>query len=140
MDTFLRQLFSLQAFEADFKLVNDENVRLSIPNGIKKEHFVNWIEGLKTVQTPSWLGLPNSAENVLLTKICNEIINKLLAISILHDEEDEYVYTDNEKTNTATITAASTPFWLKNLNVSVKSWLALEHGARRQQIGHIAQW
>jgi dynein heavy chain 1 len=73
LDTFLRQLFSLQAFEADFKLVNDEHVRLSIPDAIEKEHFIDWIEGLKAAQTPSCFGLPNSAENVLLTKICNEI-------------------------------------------------------------------
>jgi dynein heavy chain 1 len=88
LDTFLRQLFSLQTFKADFKLVSDEHFLLSIPDAIKKKHFVDWIEDLKAAQTPSWLGLPNSAENALLTKNCNDIINKLLKLLIVDNDEN----------------------------------------------------
>ena len=33
----------------------------------RREQFLQWVERLPDNQTPSWLGLPNNAENVLLT-------------------------------------------------------------------------
>lgn len=33
----------------------------------RREEFVQWVELLPDTQTPSWLGLPNNAERVLLT-------------------------------------------------------------------------
>ena len=33
----------------------------------RREQFVQWAENLADQQTPSWLGLPNNAEKVLLT-------------------------------------------------------------------------
>ncbi len=33
----------------------------------RREQFLQWIEKLADTQTPSWLGLPNNAEMVLLT-------------------------------------------------------------------------
>lgn len=34
-----------------------------------REQFIQWAEALGDHQTPSWLGLPNSAETVLLTSL-----------------------------------------------------------------------
>jgi len=33
----------------------------------RREQFLQWVENLPDNQTPSWLGLPNNAEKVLLT-------------------------------------------------------------------------
>lgn len=38
-----------------------------MPNGSRRDHFLHWIENLSGRQSPSWLGLPNNAEKVLLT-------------------------------------------------------------------------
>lgn len=38
-----------------------------MPDGTRRDHFLHWIETLSDRQTPSWLGLPNNAEKVLLT-------------------------------------------------------------------------
>lgn len=38
-----------------------------MPNGSRRDHFLHWIESLSGRQSPSWLGLPNNAEKVLLT-------------------------------------------------------------------------
>lgn len=38
-----------------------------MPNGSRRDHFLHWIENLSGRQNPSWLGLPNNAEKVLLT-------------------------------------------------------------------------
>jgi len=35
----------------------------------RREEFMQWTESLGDNQTPSWLGLPNSAETVLLTSL-----------------------------------------------------------------------
>ena len=35
----------------------------------RREEFMQWTESLGDSQTPSWLGLPNSAETVLLTSL-----------------------------------------------------------------------
>lgn len=49
-----------------------------MPDGSRRDHFLSWIETLSDRQTPSWLGLPNNAEKVLLTTRGN-IINFSLA-------------------------------------------------------------
>lgn len=38
-----------------------------MPNGSRRDQFLHWIENLSGIQSPSWLGLPNNAEKVLLT-------------------------------------------------------------------------
>lgn len=41
---------------------------ITMPDGNRRDHFLKWIEDLSDRQTPSWLGLPNNAEKVTLTK------------------------------------------------------------------------
>lgn len=92
LNTFLKQLFSVSSFENDFKLVSDDNFSLSMPEAVKKEQFVDWVDQLRVQQTPSWLGLPNSAEKVLLVNNCRDVIAKLLKLSIIEEEDDELAY------------------------------------------------
>jgi hypothetical protein len=40
---------------------------ITMPDGVRRDHFLHWVETLSDRQTPSWLGLPNNAEKVLLT-------------------------------------------------------------------------
>lgn len=46
----------------------------------RREEFVQWVEMLPDTQTPSWLGLPNNAEKVLLT---TQGKSRILAMSSL---------------------------------------------------------
>lgn len=46
----------------------------------RREQFVQWVEGLSDAQTPSWLGLPNNAEKVLLTNKGTILQSSLLAV------------------------------------------------------------
>ena len=75
-------------------------------------------------QTPSWLGLPNSAENVLLTTYCNEIINKLLKLSIMDEDEDELAY-EPEKASHQEHANQERPLWIRQLQQSVNEWLRI---------------
>jgi dynein heavy chain 1 len=101
LNTFLKQLFCVSAFDSDYKIVSDEveSVLIGMPEAaIKKEEFVSFVEQqlARYQQTPAWLGLPNSAEKILLSSICHEVINKLLKLSVLDDDEDETLAYEEE--------------------------------------------
>lgn len=73
LDTFLSRLFTEHSFDHDFVLVSDLDGQagksILIPEGTSREELVAWTKKLPAVQTPSWLGLPNNAEKVLLTNM-----------------------------------------------------------------------
>lgn len=65
---FVNKLFTKKTFEQDFVLVsNVEGKNLTMPEGIRREQFVQWTDGLPDTQSPVWMGLPSNAEKVLLT-------------------------------------------------------------------------
>lgn len=131
LNTFLKQLFSVGSFEADFRLVTDDLFNLNMPDAVKKEQFLEWIDNLKHQQTPSWLGLPNSAEKVLLAYNCREVVSKLLKLSIMDEEEEELAYdaeagykkSDSYEFANKPPSVDSRPSWMKLLNASVCEWL-----------------
>ena len=51
----------------------------------RREQFLQWIENLPDSQTPSWLGLPNNAEKVLLTNKGAHIRNNSYGYVIIHN-------------------------------------------------------
>ena len=55
---------------------------------LRREQFLQWIENLPVHQTPSWLGLPNNAEVVLLTTKGSSLTAKLLKMQSLSDDDD----------------------------------------------------
>ncbi|XP_023254112.1 cytoplasmic dynein 1 heavy chain 1-like [Seriola lalandi dorsalis] len=67
--TFLDRIFTKGSFDSEFKLALkvDGHKDIKMPDGIRREEFMHWVEMLPDTQTPSWLGLPSNAEKVLLT-------------------------------------------------------------------------
>ncbi|CAL4067976.1 unnamed protein product, partial [Meganyctiphanes norvegica] len=130
LTSFLSKLFTSSSYTQDFPLVTDingnEGEHILIPEGSQRNQFLHWIEGLTATQTPSWLGLPNNAEKVLLTTSGSKILSDLLKMQSLQDDEDESVYksedpksNENEKQN-----VDSRPSWMTNLEKSATSWLS----------------
>lgn len=78
----------------------------------RRGDYIRWVEQLPDSQTPSWLGLPNNAEKVLLTKRGKrnnlklwsivtytkgtEVVTKLLKMQMLSDD-DEFEYSATTK-------------------------------------------
>ncbi|XP_076178666.1 dynein heavy chain, cytoplasmic isoform X5 [Ptiloglossa arizonensis] len=129
--SFLRKLFTPRSFEADFALVaNIDALQASqrhiiMPDGTRRDHFLKWIESLSDRQTPSWLGLPNNAEKVLLTTRGTDLVSKLLKMQQLEDE-DELAYSNEESLDTPTEAEADgRPSWMKTLHNSASTWLQL---------------
>ncbi|XP_063712959.1 cytoplasmic dynein 1 heavy chain 1-like isoform X4 [Symsagittifera roscoffensis] len=92
LNAFLMNLFTAKSFEGDFALIDDsdgQGTPILMPDGIRHEQFVKWVGDLPDTQTPSWLGLPNNAETVLLTTRGIEMTTKLLKMRTLEDESEE---------------------------------------------------
>ncbi|XP_034944602.1 dynein heavy chain, cytoplasmic isoform X1 [Chelonus insularis] len=130
--SFLRKLFTPRSFEGDFALVanvdggGQGNQRhITMPDGTRRDHFLKWIESLSDRQTPSWLGLPNNAEKVLLTTRGTDLVSKLLKMQQLEDE-DELAYSTDESLDTPREAEADgRPSWMKVLHNSASTWLQL---------------
>jgi len=63
-------LMLVAKFRPELSLVRfkpSNNAFLSPNPYLRREQFLQWTEALPDAQSPSWLGLPNNAEKVLLT-------------------------------------------------------------------------
>ncbi|XP_038118676.1 dynein heavy chain, cytoplasmic isoform X2 [Culex quinquefasciatus] len=134
LSSFLSKLFTAHSFEAEFALVaNVDGVaggpngqrHITMPDGTRRDHFLKWIEALADRQTPSWLGLPNNAEKVLLTTRGTDLISKLLKMQQLEDD-DELAYSNDESLDAVqTRQEDGRPSWMKTLHNSALTWLEL---------------
>ncbi|XP_011314571.1 dynein heavy chain, cytoplasmic isoform X1 [Fopius arisanus] len=130
--SFLRKLFTPRSFESDFALVanvdggSQGNQRhITMPDGTRRDHFLKWIESLSDRQTPSWLGLPNNAEKVLLTTRGTDLVSKLLKMQQLEDE-DELAYSHDESLDAPREAEGDgRPSWMRVLHNSASTWLQL---------------
>lgn len=134
--SFLSKLFTPRSFEGDFALVaNVDGVaggpngqrHITMPDGTRRDHFLKWIENLADRQTPSWLGLPNNAERVLLTTRGTDLVSKLLKMQQLEDD-DELAYSTNAEEGLDSMQAKEEdgrPSWMKTLFNSANAWLEL---------------
>ena len=139
LTSFLNKLFTIKSFDPDFVLVSnvsglDSNKdKITMPEGIRRDHFLNWAETLAGRQTPSWLGLPDNAEKVLLTNETSQMISKLLKLQMLEDDDD-IVYSESETHGEVTQVVVKRrqsdsvdgrPAWMRLLLKSASTWIEL---------------
>nr|XP_049702532.1 dynein heavy chain, cytoplasmic isoform X3 [Helicoverpa armigera] len=132
LHSFLCKLFTPKSFEADFALVanvdgaSGNQRHITMPDGNRRDHFLKWIEDLSDRQTPSWLGLPNNAEKVLLTNQGSDLVSKLLKMQQLEDEEElAYNAAAQDHDAVADSMVAGRPAWMKTLHSTATNWLQL---------------
>lgn len=134
LGSFLSKLFTPRSFEADFPLVSGQGAtsnkedRIVMPEGIRRDQFLQWIEALSDRQHPGWLGLPNNAEKVLLTTRGTDLAAKLLKMQLLEDDdEDEAAYTarDDREAAEAQQQRDGRPAWMRSLLESARTWMGL---------------
>ncbi|XP_014790579.2 cytoplasmic dynein 1 heavy chain 1 [Octopus bimaculoides] len=126
LTSFVNKLFTPESFDADFVLVNNvegqQGKNIIMPEGVRREQFLQFTSTLTDRQSPTWLGLPNNAERVLLTKLGSDMIAKLMRMQLLEDE-DLAVKTSIEQ-NEKRLTDGR-PAWMRTLQKSVSGWLQL---------------
>ena len=134
LNSFLSRLFTPISFEQEFVLVaNVDSVdgkrHITMPDGLRRDHFLQWVESLGDRQIPQWLGLPENAERVLLTNRGSHLISQLLKMEQLEDDDDELAYSADDVSldmNETTIEGFGTrPSWMKTLYSSTIAWLKL---------------
>ncbi|CAB4007938.1 Cytoplasmic dynein 1 heavy chain 1, partial [Paramuricea clavata] len=128
LSSFVNRLFTVNSFESDFPLVLDvdgvKGKNVNMPDGIRREQFVQWTEKLPDSQSPSWLGLPNNAEKLLLTVQGQALTAKLLKMQNLEDEE-ELAYSPGLARSNSLISSDARPAWMRTLHTTASNWLAM---------------
>lgn len=133
LNSFLEQLFTERSFDAEFPLVRSTDPgkeTLVLPEGINKAHFLKWVDNLPAdTESPLWLGLPENAELLLLTKKGQGMLQKLFKLqATMIDEDigpDEEEESDQKKDISTTETNHSEdhrPSWMRSLRVSIENW------------------
>ncbi|VVD02388.1 unnamed protein product [Leptidea sinapis] len=130
LHSFLTKLFTPKSFEADFALVanvdgaSGNQRHITMPDGNRRDQFLKWIEELSDRQTPSWLGLPNNAEKVLLTTQGSDLVSKLLKMQQLEDEEElAYNAANQDDPHSIVVEGDGRPAWMKTLHHTATAWL-----------------
>merc|ERR1712013_526156 len=114
------------SFEGDFSLVESATVGghtqpIKMPEGIRRDQFLAWVEALTDQNSPDWLGLPNNAEKVLLANSAHDLVINLLKMQQL-DEDEELAYSDGEVKGEA---QAGRPAWMRTMEANTSGWLRL---------------
>jgi dynein heavy chain 1 len=127
--SFLEKLFVPASFEGDFNLVdeatvNGQKLSIKMPDGIRRDQFLSWVEQLDDQTSPDWLGLPNNAERVLLAQRGHDLVIKLLKMQQMDEEDDELAYSDGTE-GKAGETKEGRPAWMRTMHASSSAWLAL---------------
>ncbi len=76
LDSFLNDLFSPKSFNKNFSLCEG----IIAPEGTKHKDFMTWVEELPNNNSPTWMGLSASAENVILEHKGKSVLKKLFMI------------------------------------------------------------
>ena len=65
---FVTKLFCQESLNSNYPLIKDDlsSLSITIPQEITKNKYVEWVKQLPTNEKPTWLGLPDNAEKVLL--------------------------------------------------------------------------
>ena len=64
--TFVSKYLSKECFADKFRLVDDKLDKIELAHHTSKDAYLSWINSIELEQKPSWLGLPNNAERILL--------------------------------------------------------------------------
>ncbi|KAI9204677.1 dynein heavy chain [Polychytrium aggregatum] len=123
LDSFVNKLFRPESYDVGFPLVerSEDGEALIIPEGTKLEQFVSWAQQLPEQQPPSWLGLPNNAEKVLMASKGLSMISNVRKMRSLNEEEDVV----NSSGATTKASSAAQPAWMRVIISSVDEWLAM---------------
>ena len=132
LDSFVKRLFCSASFGSTFQLAEG----IQGPEGTKRNQFMEWIEALPSKNSPTWLGLPETAEDMLLANIGVSTLRKL---STMQDRKEEGEEGEKGETGEkgerqenkarrrsyAATGGGTTPSWMVRLSTTGQTWLSL---------------
>jgi dynein heavy chain 1 len=71
---FVAKLFCQESLNTSYPLIKDDvsSFTIPMPQDSTKHKYVDWLKQLPSNEKPTWLGLPDNAEKVLLISEGNE--------------------------------------------------------------------
>ncbi|KAJ3290947.1 hypothetical protein HK104_006430 [Borealophlyctis nickersoniae] len=121
LESFVEAFFDAANYDSNTALVEEsEGIQaLAVPDGTRIEQFLDWINKLPEQQPPTWLGLPNNAEKVLMASKGLAFLSKVRKMKDLNDDDEAaYVATDESKKAATN----EQPAWMRALHASIMDW------------------
>ncbi|VDN23965.1 unnamed protein product [Gongylonema pulchrum] len=138
LDCFLDRLFTAKSFDSDQVLINNvdgKGTDLCIPDGNSREHLIHWVENIQYLQLPSWLGLSNNAEKVLLTKLLDCFLDRLFTAKSFDSDQVLINNVDGKGTDLCIPDGNSREHlihWVENIQyLQLPNWLGLSNNAEK---------
>lgn len=89
LSQLVKSVFTPDAFNTDFKLVDIAENPLYVPEGIGMPEFIQWVNSLPEREPPTYLGLPANAEKLLLVGHGKAMIENLDSITNMLEEGEQ---------------------------------------------------
>ncbi|KAJ3331033.1 hypothetical protein HDU76_004259 [Blyttiomyces sp. JEL0837] len=124
LDSFVNSLFRPASYNVDFSLVpaSADEKELTIPEGARIEHVMDWVNKLPEQQPPTWLGLPSNAEKVLMISKGQASLSKIRRMKNLSDDDDADLH---EGETGKKESSPQQPSWMREVQKLVLEWLDL---------------
>ncbi|KAJ3021261.1 hypothetical protein HKX48_008890 [Thoreauomyces humboldtii] len=123
LDSFVDRIFAPQSYESSFVLVEEQGGQpaISVPDGIRIEQFVEWVDKLPDQQSPTWLSLPDNAEMIRMAHKGHAMLAGVRKMgATIDDNEDATVSIAVEK---HTAEDVQQPLWMRSLSKMIGEWL-----------------
>jgi len=90
LTSLVDHLFTENSFKADYKLFipsDSAEAPMLVPEAIRYQQYVDWVDNLPVIESPSWSGLPNSVEKVMKESNTEKMLFELWNIQDAGEEE-----------------------------------------------------
>ena len=116
--SLVEMFFTPESFDSSYPLFRTEDpgeTILKMPDGIKFSQFLNWVEKMPDLESPTWSGLPPNVEKLLKSSQTARAVSELHKLQDVNEEEVTLEKKKEEKKN-------SQLKWLSEVNEKVTKY------------------
>lgn len=116
--SLVEMFFTPESFDSSYPLFRTEDpgeAILKMPDGIKFSQFLNWVEKMPDLESPTWSGLPPNVEKLLKSSQTARAVSELHKLQDVNEEEVTLEKKKEEKKN-------SQLKWLSEVNEKVTKY------------------
>ena len=113
LKSFVNTLFQPKSFDHNFQLFESKDNKILLPDANSFESWKFWLESIPNNSNPEWIGLPSSADNVLLTERVRHVCSNMVLLQDLEIEELSGNSTESQ------------PHWLSSLKYSIDQYISV---------------
>ncbi|CCI40158.1 unnamed protein product [Albugo candida] len=125
LETLLETVFTPESYQNTFKLVTDTDYAaedVTIAEGRTKAQFMKWVHNLPNSNSPTWLGLAKSAEQMLQLQQGEHMVRCLQLVQDVYGSEEKE---DQQENVSAFSVQSERPKWIVALEKRVSHFLSV---------------